>query len=265
MAVTIADLAVGLRLSTDGTGLATAQETILARLQGVAEAHIDLLAPDAPEAVKDEAIVQFVGYLYDVPTAGRRDAYANSFVNSGAGSLLVNWTPQAASGSTGRLNTSETPETPSSGGRRKMPSARYFRVPFKIGVSSFIQLQTWTAQQFLDNIDLDNIDLDGMDSEVSGTTEEHVSEAAPVMCYQVAFEFPTLLGQYEWSVLAVADGEDPPTHFRLGGTVQPDSFDGRWRQAPGQALDAGVSYDIYWYPVVVAAAPVRRVFEWPLS
>ena len=50
MAVTTADLAIALRLSADGTGLAQGQSDILARLQGVAEAHILLLAPDAPEA-----------------------------------------------------------------------------------------------------------------------------------------------------------------------------------------------------------------------
>ena len=79
-------------------GLPQGQENILARLQGVAEAHILLLAPDAPEAVQDESIIRMASYLYDTPAVGRRDSYANSFVNSGAGALLTFWTPQGFRG-----------------------------------------------------------------------------------------------------------------------------------------------------------------------
>ena len=75
----------------------------MTRLQGVAEAHIDILAPEAPDAVRDESIIRMVGYLYDSPTASRRDSYANAFVNSGAGALLTHWIPQAVSGSVGSL------------------------------------------------------------------------------------------------------------------------------------------------------------------
>ena len=118
MALTLADIAVALRLSADGTDLPQAQQTILTRLQGVAEAYITLLAPDAPEAVQDEATIRLVAYLYDVPAAGRRDAYANGFVNSGAGSLLSQWAPQAACGTDavlvargGGVGPSPTPST----------------------------------------------------------------------------------------------------------------------------------------------------------
>ena len=101
MAVTTADLAVALRLSADGTGIPMAQESILARLMGVAEAHIMLLAPDAPEAIQDEATIRLAAYLYDVPNAGRRDSFSNSYVNSGAAALLTYWTPRAFADSTG--------------------------------------------------------------------------------------------------------------------------------------------------------------------
>ena len=97
MAITFTDLAIALRLSVDGTDVEAAQQGILNRLIGVGEAHIALLAPNAPEAIRDEAIIRLATYLYDVPSAGRRDAYANAFVNSGAGALLSRWTPQAAS------------------------------------------------------------------------------------------------------------------------------------------------------------------------
>ena len=78
-----------------------AQESILARLMGVAEAHIMLLAPDAPEAIQDEATIRLAAYLYDVPNAGRRDSFSNSYVNSGAAALLTYWTPRAFADSTG--------------------------------------------------------------------------------------------------------------------------------------------------------------------
>ena len=103
MAVTVEDLAVALRLSADGTGLPTTQTNILTRLLGVADAHVDLLAPDAPDPVQDEAVVRMAAYLYDQPPVGRRDSYSNAYVNSGAGALLARWAPQAASGSTGVL------------------------------------------------------------------------------------------------------------------------------------------------------------------
>ena len=94
MAITVSDIAVALRLSGDGSDVPLPQQAILARLQGVAEAYVDLLAPNAPEAIADEAQIRLVAYLYDQRTDGRRDSYSNAFVNSGAGSLLLNWTPR---------------------------------------------------------------------------------------------------------------------------------------------------------------------------
>lgn len=94
MAITVGDVAVALRLSGDGSDVPLPQQAILARLLGVAEAYVDLLAPNAPEAIVDEAQIRLVSYLYDMPSAGRRDSYANAFVNSGAGSLLLHWTPR---------------------------------------------------------------------------------------------------------------------------------------------------------------------------
>ena len=101
MALTLADIAIALRISADGADIPQAQQNVLTRLQGVAEAHIDIKAPEAPDAVRDESIIRMVGYLYDSPTASRRDSFANAFVNSGAGALLTHWIPQAVSGSVG--------------------------------------------------------------------------------------------------------------------------------------------------------------------
>ena len=98
MAVTVEDIAVALRLSADGTGLTTAQTTLLTRLQGVGESHVQLLIETAPDAIKDECVVRMASYLFDQPL-GRRDAFANAWINSGAGSLASKWHLQAASGS----------------------------------------------------------------------------------------------------------------------------------------------------------------------
>ena len=100
MAVTVESLSVDLRLTTDGTGLTTAQTDILTRLLGVGEAHVSLLIASAPESIQDEAIVRLASYLYDQPL-GRRDSYSNAWVYSGAGALAARFHPQAASGSTG--------------------------------------------------------------------------------------------------------------------------------------------------------------------
>ena len=98
MAVTVEDLAIALRLSVDGTDLEAGQTAILTRLLGVGESHIALLISSAPDAIKDESIIRLATYLYDQPV-GRRDAYANAWVNSGAGALASRFKQQAASDS----------------------------------------------------------------------------------------------------------------------------------------------------------------------
>ena len=98
MAVTVEQLAISLRLSPDGLGLSTAETGILSRYLGVGTAHIDLLIPAAPVDIQDECIIRLASYLHDQPL-GRRDAYANAWVNSGAGALASKFHPQAASGS----------------------------------------------------------------------------------------------------------------------------------------------------------------------
>ena len=97
MAVTVEELAVGLRLSIDGADLPAPQVAVLSRLLGVGEAHVDLLIPDAPDAIRDECVVRLASYLYNQPE-GRRDSHSNSWVNSGAGSLAVRWRVQATPG-----------------------------------------------------------------------------------------------------------------------------------------------------------------------
>ena len=91
MAVTVIQLAAALRL---GDGVAAPAEpllSILTRLSGVADATVDLLAPDAPTAVKDEAVVRYAGYMYDMPSSPSGDRYAAAWRNSGAAALVAGW------------------------------------------------------------------------------------------------------------------------------------------------------------------------------
>ena len=71
MAVTVANLVSALRLTTDATGAVTASETIrLTRLLGAVNAVVQRYAPEAPEQVRDEAIVLMAAYIYDQTVRG---------------------------------------------------------------------------------------------------------------------------------------------------------------------------------------------------
>ena len=91
MALTVTQLAAALRLS-DGTAAPPEPvNTLLTRLLGVGTAFVDLLADGAPLPIQEEALIRFCGYLYDSPTAARRDGYSNAWRNSGAGALVARW------------------------------------------------------------------------------------------------------------------------------------------------------------------------------
>ena len=91
MALTLTQLAAALRLGDGTTAPTEPVAGILTRLAGVADAFLELRADGAPEAIADEAKVRFAGYLYDAPTAGRRESYANAWINSGAAALVAPW------------------------------------------------------------------------------------------------------------------------------------------------------------------------------
>ena len=91
MALTVAQLSAALRI---GDGTAEPEEpvlSILTRLKGVGEALVENDAPDAPDAIKDEAVIRVAGYLYDQPEAPSMAGYASAMKNSGAASLLSRW------------------------------------------------------------------------------------------------------------------------------------------------------------------------------
>ena len=81
MALTNASLAEAIRADT-----ATA-----ARLRLVVVAAVLKYAPEAPEAIRDEAGTRLAGYLLDAPPAAPGDGYANALRNSGAEALLAPW------------------------------------------------------------------------------------------------------------------------------------------------------------------------------
>ena len=95
MAITVADLAIELRLSVDGDDLDAAQIAVLTRLKAVGESLVEGYADDAPDSVRDEAVIRVCAYLYDVAPA-MAIAPTNPLMYSGAQSLLSLWRPQRA-------------------------------------------------------------------------------------------------------------------------------------------------------------------------
>ena len=45
--------------------------------------------PSAPDVIVNEAVIRLAGYLYDQPTSGRGDAFANALRSSGAARILL--------------------------------------------------------------------------------------------------------------------------------------------------------------------------------
>ena len=93
MAITTQNLFEALRLGT-GADIPAALATILTRQLGVATALVEQYAPDAPDAVKDEAVVRIAAWLYDSPAV--QSATRAPFVNSGAASLLSSYRARQA-------------------------------------------------------------------------------------------------------------------------------------------------------------------------
>ena len=81
MALTNASLAEAIR----------ADSTTAARLRPVVVAAVLKHAPEAPEAIRDEAGIRLAGYLLDAPPAAAGDGHANGLRNSGAEALLAPW------------------------------------------------------------------------------------------------------------------------------------------------------------------------------
>ena len=89
--LTLTELAAAMRLGDGATAPTPPLDGILERLLGVASATAELLAPGAPDAILNEAVVRFASYLYDMPAAGRNTGYGAGWHNSGAAAMCSPW------------------------------------------------------------------------------------------------------------------------------------------------------------------------------
>ena len=89
MGLSIKQLAVHLRVCVDiSDELEEPYHTILSQLHRWANGVVDSRAPSAPDAARDEAIIQLAGYLFDKPPASRSAGYANAWEFSGSANIL---------------------------------------------------------------------------------------------------------------------------------------------------------------------------------
>ena len=91
MVVTVAQLAGALRLGDGTTAPVDPLLSILNRYLGIAQAVLEMDAPDAPTVIADEATIRFASYLYDAPPAPAGQGFANAWKSSGAASLVQRW------------------------------------------------------------------------------------------------------------------------------------------------------------------------------
>ena len=90
MAVTLTavQLAAALRIGDGATALVEPQAGVINRILASATALVESYAPNAPEAVQNEAVIRVGGFLYDSPP-GASMRFANPLGDSGAQALLA--------------------------------------------------------------------------------------------------------------------------------------------------------------------------------
>ena len=91
MAVTVAQLAVALRIDADGANLESSVEALLLRMLGTGTSLAAQTAGGAPDDVKDQAVVLFCQYLYDQPPSPEGELFADAWRFSGAESIVQPW------------------------------------------------------------------------------------------------------------------------------------------------------------------------------
>ncbi len=96
MAVDLIQLAAALRLGDGEIAPTEPVAGLISRLLGVSQAFVQIAAPDAPEAIADEATIRMTATLYDAPTAAAGDRYAAAWRNSGAEALVSRWVVRRA-------------------------------------------------------------------------------------------------------------------------------------------------------------------------
>ncbi|MDE0030623.1 MAG: hypothetical protein OXU42_14615 [Deltaproteobacteria bacterium] len=103
--LTTETVAAALRLDAP---LSTELETQLTRLMAVGSALVDLYASEAPEAVRTEAVIRVVAYLFDQPESPHGTRYSAAWRNSGAAALVGPWIVRGASVITAGKTTTPT-------------------------------------------------------------------------------------------------------------------------------------------------------------
>ena len=100
MAISVARIAVELGIIADDTGVVSAGlNDVLTTYLSAANLHVTAYAPDAPEAVKDMAVVRYVAYQYQ--ERGRDRQSRNAFVSSGAEAILSEYRSARLASSSG--------------------------------------------------------------------------------------------------------------------------------------------------------------------
>ena len=92
MAVSITDLLAAIHVEDTA-----ANQTAVTRIQNAVTALIEKYSPTAPTEVKDQAVVQCVGYIFESPASSpARMNFANAMQNSGANAMLAPWREHGA-------------------------------------------------------------------------------------------------------------------------------------------------------------------------
>ena len=265
MAVSVEDFANDLRIITPGEAVPAGQVAVLTRLLGAAEAIVAERSSGAPDSLKDSATLMIAGYLYDAPSAGSGGRFANAWRSSGASDILGAYLRRRALVLKGGTDSTASQATRGEPGETVIdvsgppPGVRFFIFPFVANVVTFATLPGLNAQEIFD--------LGAGGNEIVADSLRAISVAAPVYCWQQKFAVFRTDGALHWAMVAIAHGDEAPSHFRLQSTLAPSDWDGRWRQATGQAdaIGEAARLDVFWWPQVVRAFPETTVFEWPRS
>lgn len=98
MAVTVAVLATELRVWTDPNSPPPEPLAgVLARTLRASQAIVsERVRDDAPEAIRDLAVIAVASYVHDRPSAPQGERFANPWRNSGAEAMLSRWISRRA-------------------------------------------------------------------------------------------------------------------------------------------------------------------------
>ena len=88
---TLAQLAADLRMGDGVTDPTGPEGVVLGRIATSAAALVERYAPDAPEAIQNEAYVRLAGWLYDSDPSSTSPGGPVAMRASGAASLLAPW------------------------------------------------------------------------------------------------------------------------------------------------------------------------------